>query len=375
MSWRRNFADYQNELSQKSADKLIDNFVKLYEQAASEMIPMFLKVYEEAWDVAGIKKLAPETLYHLDSYWALLDASRQRAEALGNDIITMMNDQFHTMYADVFEGIAPGDIQLPCFIDPEEIQKIIDGSWGVDKKNWRERIWIKMTVLWDKLTGALMEAIIKHHTEKKLQATLQKEFEGSRKALNSTMMIDVSRIQAKAAMRRQMIVSEIVGNKDIYRTSCIMTYGDEAEINKLPAESVAAVNELADIVRSENDTIVKLFSSRRGKSEDNVTYYLTWVTEGDDLVCDDCKEFDNQQFVCKGDDELIKVEDQLPIHPNCRCCLEYDYSEGGDEAYEASIGSFEDKMASITAKRRQLEARRDELYVTKGVWAVTYDWE
>jgi hypothetical protein len=321
MSWRRNFADYQNELSQKSADKLIDNFVKLYEQAASEMIPMFLKVYEEAWDVAGIKKLAPETLYHLDSYWALLDASRQRAEALGNDIITMMNDQFHTMYADVFEGIAPGDIQLPCFIDPEEIQQIIDGSWGVDKKNWRERIWIKMTVLWDKLTGALMEAIIKHHTEKKLQATLQKEFEGSRKALNSTMMIDISRIQAKAAARRYQVSRAMATSPSADIASYVMTYGDEAEVSELAAEDVASVSILSDAVQTydRNGEKAAKFMMSRDVGYGDPGYadqYYIWICEGDDLVCDDCASYDGEIFLGEEWDAIY------PIHPNCRCVLE-----------------------------------------------------
>lgn len=335
MSWRRNFADYQNELSQKSADKLIDNFVKLYEQAASEMIPMFLKVYEEAWDVAGIKKLAPETLYHLDSYWALLDASRQRAEALGNDIITMMNDQFHTMYADVFEGIAPGDIQLPCFIDPEEIQKIIDGFWGVDKKNWRERIWIKMTVLWDKLTGALMEAIIKHHTEKKLQATLQKEFEGSRKALNSTMMIDVSRIQAKAAARRYQVSRAMATSASADIASYVMTYGDEAEVSELAAEDVAAVNILSDAVQTydrNGEKAAKFMMSRAGGAvgafDDPAAadQYFVWICEGDDLVCDECAELDSQVFSGEEADAIY------PIHANCRCVLEPVMEEDDDGA-------------------------------------------
>jgi hypothetical protein len=328
MSWRRNFADYQNELSQKSADKLIEEFAKLYEQAASEMIPMFLKVYEEAWDVAGIKKLAPETLYRLDSYWALLDASRQRAEVLGNDIISMMNDQFHVMYADVFEGIAPGNIQLPCFISSEEIQEVIDGVWGMDKKNWRERIWIKMTVLWDKLIGALMEAIIKHRAEKKFQDTLQKEFEESRKALNSTMMIDISRIQAQAARKRNLTAHYLAGNAEVSTAAYVMSYGDEAEVNEIPLEHTIAVRALSNVVANNKDSAVRMLSSRKGGGEPPTTT-ITWVCETDDLVCEACKELDGKSMTIRDEDDGQELYDMLPLHPNCRCVIVEDLVDMG----------------------------------------------
>jgi hypothetical protein len=249
----------------------------------------------------------------------------------------MMNDQFHTMYADVFEGIAPGNIQLPCFIDPEEIQKIIDGSWEVDKKNWRERIWIKMTVLWDKLTGALMEAIIKHHTEKKLQATLQKEFEGSRKALNSTMMIDVSRIQAKAAARRYQVSRAMATSASADIASYVMTYGDEVEVSELAAEDVAAVNILSDAVQTydrNGEKAAKFFMSRSvvAAFDDpaGADQYFMWVCESDDFVCDDCAVLDGVIMLGA---EAFGI---YPIHPNCRCALEpvlEDDNDGQDDQW------------------------------------------
>lgn len=325
MSWRRNFADYQNELSQKTADKLVKEFAEHYEQAALEMIPMFSKVYKEARDVAGIKQIAPETLFHLDSYWALLDASRERAELLGNNIISLMNEEFHTMYVNVFEGITPGGIELPCFISDEEIQQIIDGIWGVDKKNWRERVWIKMTCLWDKLTGALMEATIKKHAPNKLQATLQKEFEGSCKALNSTMMIDISRIQSKAAARRYQVSRAMATSASADVASYVMTYGDEAEVSALAAEDVAAVNILSDAVQaydSNGEKAAAFMMSRAGgavgsfDSPAAADQYFMWICEGDDLVCDDCAELDQTVMLGEEADAIY------PIHPNCRCVLE-----------------------------------------------------
>lgn len=323
MSWRRNFADYQNELSQKSADKLIDNFVKLYEQAASEMIPMFLKVYEEAWDVAGIKKLAPETLYHLDSYWALLDASRQRAEVLGNDIILMINDQFHVMYTDVFEGITPGGIEIPCTFSSEAIQTVIDGVWGGDQKNWRERVWVSMTCLWDGLTGSLMEAIIKHHTENKLQATLQKEFEKNCKLLNTKISIDRARIQSKAALSRQVIARKMAQSSSVNTAAYVMTYGDESEISELTEEDVAAVNILSD--RASTFRLGGIV----GDAMDLANQRVLWVCEGDD-PCEDCLEEDGC-IMTIAEAELVPY----PLHPNCLCVLEWEEDdEDGDGDYD-----------------------------------------
>lgn len=335
MSWRRNFADYQNELSQKSADKLAEEFVKHYEQAANEMIPMFVGVYQEAWDAAGGKKMTPETLFQLDSYWTLLDVSRAKAESLGNDIVLLMNDQFHVMYKDVFEGITPGGIQLSCFISEEEIQQIIDSVWRVDNKNWRERIWIRMTVLWDALTGALMEAIIKRYSKNKFQAILQKEFEGNRKTLNSIMMIDVSRIQAKAAGRRYQVSRTMARSASADVASYVMTYGDEAEVSALSAEDVAAVNILSDAVQTYDSTGEKaaaFFSSRVAAFNDPAgsDQYFMWICEGDDLVCDECAELDQEIMLGEEADAIY------PLHPNCRCVLEpvmEDDDDGEDDQW------------------------------------------
>lgn len=339
MSWRRKFADYQNELSQKSADKLMEEFKELYQQAADEMISMFMSVYQEACSTTGIKNLAPGTLFHLDSYWALLNDSKQRAEVLGNVIISLMDNQFHTMYADVFEGITPGGIKLPCFINSNEIQQVIDGNWGVDKRNWRGRVWIKMTLLWDKLVGALMEAVIKKQDPKKLQATLLKEFEGSRKALNSTMMIDVSRIQSKAAARRYQVSRAMAASPSADIASYVMTYGDEAEVSELATEDVAAANILSDAMQTydrNGEKAAKFMMSRAGgavgafDSPAASDQYFMWICEGDDLVCDDCAELDQTVMLGEEADAIY------PLHPNCRCVLEpvmEDDDDGEDDQW------------------------------------------
>ena len=320
MSWRRTFADYQNEISQRTADALIEQFIEYYEQAANEMIPMFMQVYQEAY-AAGVKKLAPATLYRLDSYWALLDESKQRAGRLGNDIISLMNSQFHTMYIDVFEGITPGGVKLPCFIEAEEIQQVIDDIWGVDQKNWRERVWIKMTCLWVDLVGDLMESVIKKQKPAKLQTALQQHFEGSRKSLNSTMMIDISRIQSKAASCRYQVSRMMATSASADIASYIMTYGDEAEISELAAADVAAVNILSDAVQtydSNGEQAAQLFSITAVpfNSSAGADQYYMWICEGDDLVCDDCAALDQTVMLGEEADAIY------PIHPNCRCVLE-----------------------------------------------------
>ena len=374
MSWRRNFADYQNALSQKSADKLMEEFKELYQQAADEIIPMFMDVYQEACSTTGIKNLTPGTLFHLDSYWTLLNDSKQRVEVLGNIIISLMNNQFHVMYVDVFEGIAPGNIQIPCFIDPEEIQRAIDGNWGVDKKNWRERVWIKMTVLWDRLTGALMEAIIKHRTEEKLQATLQKEFEESRKSLNSTIMIDVTRIQSKAAKEKQLTIGKMVNNASINTAAYIMSYGDESEINALSAENISEVNALSNVVRANNNTVVRALSSRRGGgggSDWKIT--IVWVTENDDRVCEACALLDGNTWVCN-EEESEALESMLPLHPNCRCILDFASIDLGEMDIDSAVDDVQNAMEQGEAIRNAAESRRNEVFAKTGWWK-SFNWE
>lgn len=335
MDWRRNFADYQNALSQKSADKLVEEFVKCYEEAANEIIPMFMEVYEKACaSVESRRKLAPATLFNLDAYWGLHSTSKNKINDLGHTIISLMNYQFYIMYADVFEGIAPGGIVVPSHVIPtEEIQAVIDGIWGVDKKNWRERVWINMTCLWDKLAGELMDAAIKKREPKILQAKLQEKFDGSRKSLNSTMMIDVSRIQAKAAMRRYKISRGMAASISADIASYVMTYGSESEISTLSMDDVAAVNTLSDTVEANNISLLSLARAGGGDGgggDEGLQLYL-WICEGDDLVCEDCEEYDNTVITAAEADAIY------PLHPNCRCVLE-PLMEDDDDGEDDMLG-------------------------------------
>lgn len=352
MSWRRNFADHQNSLSQKSADKLAEEFSKCYGEAANEIIPMFMKVYEEACaSVENKRELSPTTLFNLDAYWDLHPTSKNKINDLGHLIISLTNYQFHIMYADVFEGITPGGIAIPCIVPAEKIQEVIDGVWGVDKKNWKERVWINMTGLWDKLTGELMEAVIKRKDPKILQANLQKVFEGSRKSLNSIIMIDVSRIQSKAAAFRYRISRGMAATISADMAAYVMTYGDESEVSALSAEDVAAVNTLSDTVENEanaNEGImtVGILSSifdfisdlwdiatgGSGDSDDGQLYM--WVCEADDLVCEECAEYDGEVITGKEADEIY------PLHPNCRCVLEpLEEDEDDEDGEDDDLGA------------------------------------
>lgn len=330
MSWRRNFADYQNSLSQKSADKLIEEFTKCYSEAADEIIPMFIEVYEQALaSVDNKRNLTPATLFNLRSYWTLQITSKEKVNELGHRIIALMNSQFHIMYADVFEGITPGGIELPCFIPAETIQEVIDGVWGVDKRNWRDRVWMNMTHLWDKTTGEFMESAIKHRNPEIVQTKLKEVFEGSRKSLNSTMMIDVSRIQAKAAMMRYKVSREMAVNMSADIAAYAMTYGDESEVSTLSMRDVAAVNILSDAVQTYDSTgerAAQFFSIAVAAEDEGgdapafdsaagADQYYMWVCEADDLVCDDCAALDGEILLGEEADAIY------PIHPNCRCVL------------------------------------------------------
>ena len=364
MSWRRNFADYQNALSQKSADKLVEEFAKCYEEAANEIIPIFMDVYEKACASVGSRRnLVPATLFSLDAYWDLHPTSKNKINDLGHLIISLTNYQFHIMYADVFEGITPGGIAIPCIVPAEKIQEVIDGVWGRDKKNWKERVWLNMTNLWDKLTGELMEAVIKKRDSKTFQVNLQKAFGGSRKSLNSTIMIDVSRIQAKAATLRYRISRGMAASISADIAAYTMTYGDESEISALSMEDVAAVNTLSDTVENEVnanegimtvgilgsifDFVTDLIDIATGGDEGNGQLYI-WICEGDDLVCEDCEEYDGVLITGAQADEIF------PLHPNCRCVLEplmEDDDDGEDDTIDADDftggmddGGFSDAM-------------------------------
>lgn len=60
------------------------------------------------------------------------------------------------------------------------------------------------------------------------------------------------------------------------------------------------------------------------------------VTEGDDLVCLECEEWDGV-IVTLG--EAFEI---LPIHPNCRCTIEY-----ADDDDEAKLKWFEDALNAL----------------------------
>ena len=375
MSWRRNFADYQNALSQKSADKLMEEFEKHYKLAAAKIIPSFMEVYKEAVGSAGeIKNLAPETLFHLDSYWTLLGVFREELESLGNDIISLMNNQFHVMYVDVFEGIAPGGMQLPCFISSEEIQQAIDGVWGVDKKNWRERVWIKMTCLWDKLAGVLMESVIKKRTLNQFQAALQREFNENRKQLNSTMMIDISRIQAKAALTRSLIANTLAVNDSAKTAAYIMTYGDESEISELSAEDIEAVQFATEQIEANKAPMIRMMSMSRMSGAEyfhvpKIEIHVQWISEGDDLVCDACAGMDGSEWTFLDVEEIDEIE--FPLHPNCRCVLECEMTMDG------SIASMWTQTAegSSSGKYKTKDTEDRSPKYTQRTYGDPYSWQ
>lgn len=313
MSWKRNFADYQNGISQKSADKLAQVFYKFYTQAANEIIPMFIEVYKEAYSTSNIKKLAPKTLYRLDAYWALLDHSKEKVEDLGNEIISQINNQFHTMYVDVFEGITPGGVEVPCLISQESIQTAIDDVWCVDQKNWRERVWISMTCLWDRLTGALMEAVIKKQSLKRFQNALQEEFDGNCKLLNTKISVDIVRIASKASLNRQVIARTMAQSSSVNAAAYIMTYGDESEINELPEEDVAEVGTLSNEV-STFGIIDSIIDELVSQLFDDANMIVEWVCEGEE-PCDDCEDHDGELMT------YLEAQGLYPMHPHCLCCL------------------------------------------------------
>lgn len=47
-----------------------------------------------------------------------------------------------------------------------------------------------------------------------------------------------------------------------------------------------------------------------------------WVTSGDDLVSDDCRENENDGWIAIGDPFTTGI-DTVPQHPNCRCNVRY----------------------------------------------------
>lgn len=59
------------------------------------------------------------------------------------------------------------------------------------------------------------------------------------------------------------------------------------------------------------------------------------VTEGDDLVCEECAEWDGEVLTIG---EVLEI---FPIHPNCRCTIEY-----ADEDDEEKLQWYEDIMSS-----------------------------
>jgi hypothetical protein len=114
-----------------------------------------------------------------------------------------------------------------------------------------------------------------------------------------------------------------------------MTYGDEAEVNELAAEDVAAANILSDAVRTYDRNGAKaaaFFSSRAAAFDDpsGSHQYFMWICEGDDLVCDECAELDQTIMLGEEADAIY------PVHPNCRCVLEpvmEDDDDGEDDQW------------------------------------------
>ena len=316
VAWKQKLAIRQKEIAQKFLEETSKWLIDSYTDLTEEITQNFMSVYNEMLYTLNEKqKPTPADLYKLTSYWELQKTIKEILQTTGKEIHFYFNTQLKNMYIEVYEGIVPLDKEKICLISEEKIQELIDKTWGREPKNLQERIWIKLTVLWDKLFGSLMDCVIKNRTPKDLKELLQEEISKNRNILMTLFSDETTHLRAYSAMHRY---------KDDYRTaddelaflgSYINTYGNEEEMEAYNTISLAYEKYAiagADEDEGEGGDEGEEDTKNKNKGEE----YDRWEIIGSH-GCEPCADLDG--LIWTEDDENGPVP--VPVHPNCQCSI------------------------------------------------------
>ena len=346
VAWKQKLAERQTEISQKSINKLVNWLEDYYSTFLEATIKRFLKVYSEMLSTLGEKqKSAPTDLYKLDSYWALQRDARTVLQIAGEDIYSQLNTQLKIMYVDIYEGIAPVGNESPCLVSEERIEELINLPWGADPKSTQEKVWLYMTILWDKLFGELMHCTIKNLPIDKLEKRLQDQFKSNKKSLDTLFSDSITHIQGYAAMRRYNDDQASFKGEFSYLEPYIETYGNEEEKEAYSVLATAfSARGLGD-GDLDGDGDDEDFGDDDGDGEvdydSGISEHLnkwSFNVELDFETCNACRDLSTIQWR-----EYIFGPPPLPVHNNCRCtAVPYDQhlSVFGREAHNVADAVF-----------------------------------
>ena len=325
VAWKRKLAERQQEIAQKYYEETGEWLMNLYSTVSENMVPEFMSVYNEMLSTLNKKqKPAPADLYKLDSYWELQKKARSSLEDIGKDIHSYFNSQLKSAFISIYEGIAPDELEKTCPMSDEEIQEIIDKPWGRKPKNLQERIWIHMTVLWDKLFGDLMNCTIKNIPAKDLEASLQERFSKTRNALVTLFSDENTHLRGRAVIRRCNDDRRTVGNELNFLGSYVRTYGNDEELEAYAtvssafdeyaiagADGVAPANIWDDSDEDNEDDWTEDSEENQGARGDDLERWEIHASDG----CEPCADLDDMIWAETNENGPVPVT----VHPNCLC--------------------------------------------------------
>jgi hypothetical protein len=318
MSTREERGKAQYEITQKRIDAMAAWLDEIFPETRDRLIQDIMNVYTEMLSTLGDKKKsAPADLYKLDSYWELQKNARESLQALGEEINAQINEQLHMVYVEVYEGCRPGEERV-CEVSERAIQKAIDKSRGKAERNSHERIWMNMTVLWDKLFGELMHCTIKHFPAKNLLARLENHFNTTIVALKTAFSDSTTFVQVRAVGRR---------NKDEREAQAAIAL---ANLSGEEGTAVPMMMSARDIFGDEGDFGEGELDDESDDEEEEENNRFIITVEWDDLVCEPCMDLDGTLW-----DEDKWGDVPVPVHPNCRCWVDEAPPNPFDEAADA----------------------------------------
>lgn len=253
MYWRKRLRDIQNDISQKNIDTMKAAGAVKYTEMAEKILADFENIYNRVLLVAAEanRKPTPADLYQLEDYWKIQIAFKAECQKFGEELFSLLIDNFKQVYIDIYEGIAIGAGKVVCPVEESEINKVLDKVWPIDDNGWKSKFWLIITLLWDGLNGELMNCVITGKPQKSLKKRLQKQFDTNLIKLNTLITTETTYVQTHSAMRSYKDSKKNFSNTLNYLSAYVKKFGEENEVN--------VINKLEKIVNENPCLLQELF--------------------------------------------------------------------------------------------------------------------
>lgn len=254
--WDERNKEAMDLLTDKSIAETEAQLAKYYQKCMKSTTEQFADTYQHLLDsVADGRQPTPADLYKLDKYWQAQAQLQKNLQNLSDKTGQLFYKEFVKQYEGIYKALAlPTELAFGT-VDNAVAKQVINSIWCSDGKQWSQRIWENTNKLQQELNDKLIECLVDGKKTTELKQALMERFGVSYNRADTVVRTEMAHIQTESACQR-------------YKDAGIERY----EVLVSP----------------------------------------------DERTCDDCGEYDGQQFLLS---EMVVGVNAPPFHPNCRDCI------------------------------------------------------